>query len=105
MKDFTFISAVADENSDADPLARLLSAVASTQIVLTPMQCASDKRNLPLLKTIMATAEKIGLKIESDKKIDTIALNRALAEGVNNHRIFPSTRWEFKAQLSQLHLI
>jgi hypothetical protein len=101
---YTTIRAIATD-SDEDRLAGLLAAAASTQIALTPMQCASDKRNLPLLRTIMATAERISFTIEPSEKINLAALNKALAEGVRDNRIKQSDRWNLKAQLAQLHLI
>jgi hypothetical protein len=105
MTQFTTIRAIADTKSDGDNLTALIAAAASGQIVLTPLQAASDQRNLPLLRTIMATAERIGLRVEGDKKIDTLELNRALDAGVRANLIKQGTRWDFKAQLASLHLI
>jgi hypothetical protein len=84
----------------ADPAA-LAASAGVTKIVLTPMQAASDPRNAPLLRTIRASMNRIGLPLNDAEKIDVLALNRALtASGVSL-----SARMDLKSMLYQLRLI
>lgn len=71
------------------------------QIVLTPMQAASDPRNLPLLKTVKMQAQRCGFRIEGDKQINLIDLDDAMRRA----NVSIESRMNLKSMLYQLRLI